>query len=209
MKVKTKRSYDSRTRQARAATLRTRILGAARTLFGQRGFDRVTIEEIATKAGSSVQTVYAAYKSKAGILKAIIAHTFFGDAYEALAARLETETDPRELLRITAAISRTIFDREKTEIDIIRGASAFSRELYRVEKKFEDLRYDLQESRARVLVERYPRASALGLAHVRDTMWVLTGRDLYRMLVVERGWSSDDYEAWLARGLITLLAGPE
>jgi hypothetical protein len=36
-------------------------------------------------------------------------------------------------------------------------------------------------------------------------MWMLTGRDLYRMLVLERGWSSDDYEAWLASALIALL----
>ncbi len=208
MKVKTKRGYDSRARRARADVLRGQILEAARSLFAQRGFDRVTIGEIATKAGSSAQTVYAAYKSKAGILKTIIAHTFFGDAYEALVARLKTETDPHELLRITAAISRVIFDREKAEIGIIRGASAFSRELYLVEKKFETLRYDLQESRARLLVERYPRAAALGLQHVRDVMWMLTGRDTYRMLVVERCWAAVDYEAWLANALITLLAGP-
>ena len=32
-----------------------------------------------------------------------------------------------------------------------------------------------------------------------------TGRSLYRMLVIERGWSSDDYEHWLANTLITML----
>jgi hypothetical protein len=32
-----------------------------------------------------------------------------------------------------------------------------------------------------------------------------TGRDIYRMFVLERGWSSDKYEEWLARTLIQAL----
>jgi hypothetical protein len=32
-----------------------------------------------------------------------------------------------------------------------------------------------------------------------------TGRDVYRMLVLERGWSSDEYEGWLAETLIKAL----
>jgi hypothetical protein len=34
-----------------------------------------------------------------------------------------------------------------------------------------------------------------------------TGRDIYRMLVLERAWSSDEYEKWLARSLIHELTG--
>ena len=41
----------------------------------------------------------------------------------------------------------------------------------------------------------------------RDIFWVLTGRDIYRMLVLERAWSSDEYENWLARILIKELIG--
>jgi AcrR family transcriptional regulator len=207
MKVKERRRYDSTSRRVQAQALRDRILDSARRLFSQRGFDTVTIDEIAADAGTSSQTIYGTYKSKAGILKKIIASTFFGAEYEELAARLQTETDLVELLRITAAISRVIFDSEKAEIGILRGASAFSRDLRRVEKKFENMRYELQESRARLAIERYPYAASLGLAHVRDVIWMLTGRDVYRMFVMERGWSSDEYECWLAAALVSLLSG--
>jgi AcrR family transcriptional regulator len=207
MKVKAKRRYDSSARRAQAEALRARILEVSRRLFGRRGFDNVTIDEIAAEAGASAPTVYAAYKSKAGILKAIITETFFGDDYEALAQRLTEERDPIALMRITAAISRVIFDRERAEIGILRGASAFSRDLQRVEKKFEDLRYSLQQSRAELINAKYAHASALGLERVRDVMWMLTGRDIYRMLVLERGWSSDAYEAWVAGALIAMLTG--
>jgi hypothetical protein len=43
----------------------------------------------------------------------------------------------------------------------------------------------------------------------RDIFWTLTGRDIYRMLVRERGWSSQKYEEWLADTLVlSLLCAP-
>ena len=36
-------------------------------------------------------------------------------------------------------------------------------------------------------------------------MWMYTGRDIYRMFVLERGWSSNEYEEWLAQALIEAL----
>jgi len=36
-------------------------------------------------------------------------------------------------------------------------------------------------------------------------VWAFTGRAFYRMHVVERGWSSDEYEKWLAELLIQVL----
>lgn len=204
-KVKPKRQYDASSRRERSVALREEIVSAARRLFSKHGFDRVTIDELAEAAGVSPATVYAAFKSKAGVLRAIISKTFFGPAYEELAERLKTTSDPIELLKITAAISRVIFDREKAEIGILRGASAFSTDLRQVEKEFEDVRFELQRSRAELLVSRYHRAAAFGLTKVREIMWMYTGRDLYRMLVIERGWTSDEYQNFLADSLIRTL----
>jgi hypothetical protein len=36
----------------------------------------------------------------------------------------------------------------------------------------------------------------------RDILWMLTGRDVYRMLVLERGWTSQKYQDWLADILV-------
>jgi hypothetical protein len=74
-----------------------------------------------------------------------------------------------------------------------------------VETEFEQIRYQLQEKRAKLLTKTFPSAKALGLVKVRDIMWMYTGRDIYRMLVLERGWSSDEYEDWLANTLISSL----
>jgi hypothetical protein len=39
----------------------------------------------------------------------------------------------------------------------------------------------------------------------RDILWALTGGELYRLLVLERGWSPDEYEAWLGEVLVQTL----
>jgi hypothetical protein len=46
-----------------------------------------------------------------------------------------------------------------------------------------------------------------GLSHqrARDIFWMLTGGDVYRMLVRERGWSSQEYQEWLADTLVDQL----
>ena len=40
---------------------------------------------------------------------------------------------------------------------------------------------------------------------VQATLWMLTSRDVYRMLVHESGWSADRYQAWLSDTLVRLL----
>jgi AcrR family transcriptional regulator len=201
------RRYNAASRQAKAEETRARILAAAKAQFSKHGVDRVTIEDIAVKAGVAAPTVYKLFRSKAGLLKEIVQGTFFGPNYERVAERTRATDDPFELLRITASISRVIFDTEKEEIGLMRGTSAFSPELKKVETAFERMRLDLQKERARLLVETFPDARRLGLAKVRDIMWMYTGRDIYRMLVMERGWSSDEYEEWLGQALIQTLTG--
>jgi AcrR family transcriptional regulator len=204
-KPKLRRRYNSESRRASALETKRRILDAAKTLFAESGIDQVTIDGVSAAAGVSSPTVYALFRSKAGILKALIEGAFFGESYAALAERTKAVSDPLELLRITASISRVIFDTEREEIGLMRGSSAFSPELKRVEAEFERMRFELQEARARLLVKTFPAARAIGLAKVRDIMWMYTGRDIYRMFVLERGWSSEAYEEWLAKTLMQAL----
>ena len=43
----------------------------------------------------------------------------------------------------------------------------------------------------------------------RDILWTLMGSDVYRMLVRERGWSSQKYQDWLADTLVRSLLSPD
>jgi hypothetical protein len=78
-------------------------------------------------------------------------------------------------------------------------------ELAKLEKQREDLRYERQE----IMIVSLEGAKRLrpNLDHrtARDILWTLTGRDVYRMLVCERGWSSQQYQEWLAETLAQTL----
>jgi AcrR family transcriptional regulator len=200
-----RRRYDASLRAERALGTRERILDAAKELFTARGVDKVTISEIASLAGVSAPTLYALFQSKAGVLKAVVERSFFNPRYVEIAQRAEKARDPEEILRITASISRVILDTERNEIGLMRGLSVLSPELGAVEAELEAVRFTLQAERAKRLVELVPAARRLGLNRVRDILWMYTGRDVYRMLVLERGWSSDEYESWLAETLISAL----
>lgn len=203
-----RRRYDASLRSQRAAQSRQRILDAAKALFSARGVEEVSIAQIACAAGVSAPTLYAQFQSKSGLLKALVERSFFGARYVEVAKRAEDAREPEEVLRITASISRLILDTEREEIGLMRGVSALSPQLKAIESELEAVRYTLQEARARLLVKSVPAARQLGLTRVRDILWMYTGRDVYRMLVLERGWSSDQYEEWLAQTLISALLSP-
>jgi len=58
-------------RDEHAQVTRQRIADAARRLFLRSGYAATTLVEIAVEAGVAVQTVYAVFGSKAGILDAL------------------------------------------------------------------------------------------------------------------------------------------
>jgi AcrR family transcriptional regulator len=54
-----------------AAKLNDRLLDAAQSLFSDKGFALTTMDEVARKAGSSTQTIYSRFPSKAELLEAV------------------------------------------------------------------------------------------------------------------------------------------
>jgi hypothetical protein len=94
------------------------------------------------------------------------------------------------------------------EMDLLRGAGVVAPELAAVEREGECGRYEGQAGLVVSLAEAGRLRPGLDTAAARDILWALTGQELYRMLVKERGWTSDRYEAWLADQVSTALLGP-
>jgi AcrR family transcriptional regulator len=204
-----KRRYTSEVRQQAAADTRRAVLESARTLFSRHGIDRVTIARIATAAGVSVPTVFALYKSKEGILRALMDATLFGPAFQAAAARLKTVTDPVELIALTAQVARAVYESESASLGLLRGASAFSHALRKAEQALEQQRFEMQGPRVKLLFAQAKAAPGLTVEKARHLLWMYTSRDVYRMLVHEQGWSPEDYERWLEDTLVSSLVLPE
>ncbi len=78
MSSRKSRKYVSERRAKAAQDTKAEILSAAKTLVVRHGIDRVTIAQIASKAGVAVPTVYSLYKSKEGILRGLMETSLFG-----------------------------------------------------------------------------------------------------------------------------------
>jgi AcrR family transcriptional regulator len=205
MPRKQTRTYRSAVRNEQRERTAKRIIGAAGKLFKSKGFEGVSIDEIALAAGVSTPTVYAVFGSKRGILREWMVRTLFNDQYRILVARALGITEPRERLRAAATIARQVYDSERTEVGLLRGAAIVSPELTELERETEAIRFERQESTVQLLRDAKALRAGMSYARARDIFWTLTGRDIYRMLVVEKKWPSEEYEKWLGNLLILAL----
>ena len=197
----------SQVRSQAADATRERVLRAARALFMRRGIDRTTIAQVAAKAEVSVATVYALYKSKEGILRELMKGALFGRRFEAALAKLNGVDDPVRLLALTAHVARAIYEAESSELGLLRGASAFSPALQKLEQEFESMRFAMQETRIKLLFAQSKQRTGLDLEEARRILWMFTSRDVYRMLVHEGGWTPDRYQEWLSDAIVHALVG--
>jgi hypothetical protein len=102
-------------------------------------------------------------------------------------------------------MAREIYESERSEIQRLREAGVIIAELAAIEQEKECGRYEAQGPTIALLVQSARLAPGLGEKEARDIFWTLTARDVYRMLAIERKWSSDRYEKWLGDALVSVL----
>ncbi len=200
-----KRPYNSSSRQAKALQTRNRVLDTARKLFETEGIEPVTIEKIAKTAEVSAPTIYLLFQSKLGILRALMDEALPTEQFATIVEQINQEKSPKVRCQLNAKLARLIYDAELGQMNLFRGAAALSSELKELENEREIRRFNRQEESITWLERQKFLKPDLSLAKARDIVWAFSGRDLYRLLVVDRSWSSDEYEAWLADILISTL----
>ncbi len=206
-----KRRYHSPRRQEQAQITRRKILEAARRLFTGHGYAATTLPAIAREAGVSAPTITATFGTKAALLDALIDLVVRGDAESGpLVERpwwreMLAEPDPRRQLRLHAANTRRIQEASADVAEITRGAATADPEIAAMLKQRHAGRFKDTQLLAESLGEKHALAPGMTVARAGDLIWALSGAELYRMLVVERGWSPDEYEAWLASALADAL----
>jgi len=190
---------------------RRAVLDAARALFLERGYAATTIEAISEASEVPQATVYRLFSSKQGILKALLDVSVAGDdAPVPVADRPQVRSllgadDPRDRLAGLAAISVEINTRTAPVYRILVSA-ADSDEV--AAGLLAELTRQRQEGQGRVATS-LSRSGALKpglrMRDAADVIHALASPELYRLLVVDRGWSADRYEQWLAEALAAQL----
>ena len=205
MAEKKKRAYSVNTRLRQAQDTRFRITAAAAELLVSVGYDAMTIDSIAERAEVSSQTVYAAFRSKAGILAELLDKSAFDSDYQTLTREALEHDNPPERLRFAARIARHIYEAQVKTIDLVQGAGVLAPELAILIQEREQMRFKHQTHMIDFVVKSAALKPNLDRVRAHDILWTLTSRDIYRMLVVGRGWSPQAYEDWLGDILVQQL----
>ncbi len=187
------------------------MLDAALDLFLTDGYASTTIAAIAEAADVAVQTVYAVFGNKRTILDELRHRAVVGDVGGgALRERsdwraMEHERDPGRQLRQLATIAARIGAAMGPLYEVMTGAAASDAEIAEVFRTQQQERYDDQLRVARSLARRGALRQGLTARDATDVMWTIASPRTHHSLVVERGWSAEKYEQWLADVLVAAL----
>jgi AcrR family transcriptional regulator len=196
------RPYNSPRRREQAAATRTAILAAAQPLFEREGYAATTMAAIAAEANVASKTVYLAFETKSGVLRALWNKLLRGDQEDVPVAAREwyrealEEPDPERQLRLNARNGRAAKTRVAALLEVIRTAAPADPDIAalwsRIQTEF--------HANQRVIVESLDAKGALkpglGVERAADILWTLNHPDVWQLLVRERGWTPDDYEQW-------------
>jgi AcrR family transcriptional regulator len=186
-------------RDERAAVTRSRIAAAARTLFRTRGYGATTLQAIAQEAGVAVQTVYAVYGSKKGILHELRDTVLRQPAAEALYEDAMGEVHAERKVELFAGSIRRRWEFGHDVVAIHRDAGATDPTVRDEVEQVLDMRRRGIARLAQSLEGQL--APGIDVARATAILDALTLPEVYAELTGIGGWSADEFETWLSRSL--------
>jgi AcrR family transcriptional regulator len=190
--------------QARTRLARRAVVDAARDLFEEHGYAATTIDAISARSDVPAPTVYRLFSSKLGILKALLDTSIAGDDEPVpvadrpdVAARF-AEDDPSRMLAGLAAVTTAINRRTNVVYRVLVGAAGTDPAAAQLLGSIQQQRDEGQRRIARALARRRALRPGIRERDAADLIHALMAPDVYRLLVVDRGWRPERYEQWLA-----------
>jgi AcrR family transcriptional regulator len=202
-----KRPYDNSRRLAQVRATRLRVIEAAKQLFIEQGYPATTLESVADAAEVPLPTLYRWFGSKRALLTAVLEISFVGDDEPvafvdrpAVQAAL-SEADPADLLNAFAAIARDFMDRASGILHVLATAAQVDADAADLLAQIRRQRHTGQARIVTALVERGALDPKLDPSEASDFVYLLWSPDTHRILTIERGWTPQQYEAWLGHAL--------
>lgn len=204
--------YDNSARAASARATRARVLAAAHELFSRHGYAGTTIKAVADAAGASSETIYKRFGSKARLLKGVYDVAMAGDDEPVSVAdrpqfvAVRDAPGPAAAAVAYAAHARALNERAGDLMRLVLHARGSDPDL-------DDFVSTVDAERlagASMAVQQWARHGWLrpGLEpeRARDLVWTLNAPAVW-LLLAERGWAGEEYAAWLADALTSMVLG--
>jgi AcrR family transcriptional regulator len=202
---------DPRGGQARTRLARRAVVDAAHRLFLDRGYGATTIEAISELSDVPAATVYRLFSSKRGILKALLDVSIVGDEdavpmpQRPHVRALLADPDPAVQLGGFVAIAADVNARVAPIYLVLVSAAGADPEAAALLDELTSQRREGQRMVARSLARAGALRPDLRERDAVDVIHALMSPEVYRLLVLDRGWKPPRYEAWLTRLLVDQL----
>ncbi len=207
------RAYNSPRRREQAAATRSAVLAAAGRQFETHGYPATTIAAIADDANVSLKTVYLAFESKAGVLRALWNERLRGDS-EAIPVsdrdwyrEVLNEPNPERKLRLNARNSRAGKTRLGGILEVVRSGADSDPEVAKLWARIQSEFHANQKAIVETLAEANALAPGLSVERATDILWTLNHPTVWLLLSRGRGWSAEEYEQWFADASCAELLG--
>ncbi|HWI21109.1 MAG TPA: TetR/AcrR family transcriptional regulator [Baekduia sp.] len=207
------RSYNSPHRREQAATTRRSVLAAAGRQFEASGYAATTVAAIAADAGVSVKTVYLAFETKAGVLRALWNERLRGDSDDIPVADRDwyravlEEPDPARKLLLNARNSRAGKIRLGNVLEVVRSGADVDPEIAALWARIQSEFHANQRAIVEGIAAKNALAPGLTVDRATDILWTLNHPTVWLLLSRERGWTAEEYEEWFGDTACTLLLG--
>ena len=200
-----KRRYRSTRRQMQAEQTRMAVIVAAGRVFSQRGWVATSMRDVAREAGVSVETLYASFESKAGLLEVVLDVAVVGDdepvpfaaraEAEAMGAGLTLQARARSAAQVVTAINTRIYRLDQA---LRQGAAVEAILAERLAASEANRRANLAAGATLVARRTVTEVEV-------DEIAALSSSAVYDLLVRSSGWTNSAYETWLAGRFIEVI----
>lgn len=208
-----RRPYRSDLRARQARETRRAVIEAAAGLFVTHGYADTTLDAVAAAAGVSRRTVVNAVGGKAALLALAWDFSLVGDdeavpmADRPAVLAILASADPAESVRRWAEMAVDVQQRAAAIGRVLEAAADVDAEAAALLAKADAERLDGARAFARHLASIGGLGPGVMVEHATDAFWALNDGPLYRRLVLERGWSTHAFAAWLG-AQVTATCGP-
>jgi AcrR family transcriptional regulator len=177
-------------------------------LFVDKGYGKVTVNDIAREAAVAVPTVYTSAGGKTAILATIIDGAVRDPVVDATLSAVRRAQDPREVINVIANGTRVDNERYHDIIQVNRTAAAVDQKATEIlERSNLAYRAALAAALPR-LREMHALQDHFTDERATDVLWFYFGHRSWHTLVAELGWTWDEAEEWLRERAATDLLKP-
>ncbi len=197
-----RRTYHSPRRLEQAAATRLEILEAAQLLFERDGFAATTMAAIAAEARVALKTVYVAFETKAGVLRALWNLRLRGGREDLpmrqhqMYRQVLEETDPERQLRLNARNSREGKLRIAALAEVIRSAAPLDPAMAALWQRINLEYHANQKAVVETIAHNRALRRGLDVQRATDILWLINHPNTWQLLVVAQGWTPEQYERW-------------